>query len=65
MAVDEPLCADTLRKAALMARSRAKLAKRRYQDGMARLGAVRALEQLAADLEATADYEDGRRRPKR
>jgi len=50
--------ASTLRKAAEMARLRANDAPRRYEDGMARLGAQRALDQLVRDLDATADHED-------
>jgi len=58
---ESPLDAATLRKAAELARLRANRAPRRHEDGMARLGAQRALDQLARDLEATADHEDRKR----
>jgi hypothetical protein len=47
---------ETLRAAAKLARSRAKLLPRHidHRDGMERLGAQRALVQLAVDLEVTA-----------
>lgn len=47
---------DTLRKIAALARSRARLrATMPEGEPVARLGAQRALEQLAKDLEASAD----------
>lgn len=58
---DEPPQPDpeTLRIVARLARSRALLPRAvDHRDGMARLGAQRALEQLAVDLEATADELD-------
>ena len=54
-----PADAGTLRLVADLARSRAQRdAKDHGKDGMYRLGAQRALEQLAKDLEASADEED-------
>lgn len=49
----------TLRKVARLARSRAEMTARDsdgHRDGLERLGALRALEQLARDLEVTADH---------
>lgn len=66
---DEPPQPDpeTLRIVARLARSRARLPRSvDHRDGLIRLGAQRALEQLAVDLEATADElgrgEDGKTR---
>lgn len=48
---------ETLRKVAKLARSRAKPPRSvDKRDGLMRLGAERALEQLAADLEVMADH---------
>jgi hypothetical protein len=48
---------ETLRKVAKLARSRAR-PPRQYDhgDGLERLGAERALEQFARDLEVSADH---------
>jgi hypothetical protein len=49
--------AETLRAVARLARSRAKpLRKYDGRDGLERLGAAAALEQLAADLELSAEH---------
>lgn len=51
--------ATTIRAVAGLARKRAERGSSAvYQDGMARLGARRALEQLATDLEISADELD-------
>jgi len=55
---ESPLDATTLRRAAALARQRAERASWRHEDGMARLGAQRALDLLVRDLDATADHED-------
>lgn len=48
--------AETVRAVADLARKRAQLRERFTEgDGMMRLGAARALRQLAADLDASAD----------
>jgi hypothetical protein len=62
MTLDDPLCADTLHKAASLARMGANAGPRRLPDGMAHLGARSARSALFADVEATADQEDQRRR---
>jgi hypothetical protein len=51
---------ETLRAAAKLARMRAERGggSAAREDGMARLGAARALNQLAADLDVTADEFD-------
>lgn len=51
---------ETLRAAAKLARMRAERGggSAAREDGMARLGASRALHQLAADLDVTADEFD-------
>jgi len=48
--------AETLRAVAKLCRSRAHAACAAKGDGMARLGAERAMEQLAKDLEASAPH---------
>lgn len=53
---------DTLLAVAKLARGRAKLRRERpdsADDGMARLGAERALEQFAKDLEVSAQHCSG------
>ena len=51
---------ETLRAVAKLARSRAAMQDRfdlmAHKDGLERVGAKRALQQLAADLEASADH---------
>ena len=48
---------ETLRAVAKLARNRAKPPRHYdHRDGLERLGAERALEQLARDLEASADH---------
>lgn len=48
---------ETLRKVAKLARSRARPPRQYdHRDGLERLGAERALEQLAKDLEVSADH---------
>lgn len=55
--------AETIRTVAELARQRAERGTSAAQgDGMARLGASRALLQLAADLDVTADHIDHPRR---
>lgn len=57
--------ADTLRTVAKLARSRANPPRHYdHRDGMERLGAQRALEQLAKDLEVSADHCGKQRGPK-
>lgn len=55
---------ETIRTVAKLARSRADHAggSAAREDGMARLGASRALRQLAVDLEVTADEFDRTRK---
>lgn len=58
--------AETIRTVAKLARKRAERGtSAAHGDGMARLGASRALLQLAADLEVTADHIDRPRRARR
>ncbi len=48
---------ETLRKVTNLSQSRAQPPRQHgYRDGMARLGAQRALDQLATDLEIMADH---------
>ncbi|KTE04100.1 hypothetical protein ATE68_00050 [Sphingopyxis sp. H038] len=55
---------ETMRTVARLARSRAERGSAAaHGDGLERLGAARALRQLAADLEASADAADRRPRP--
>lgn len=58
--------AETIRTVAKLARARAERGSSAARgDGMARLGASRALLQLAVDLEVSADHIDRPRRPRR
>ena len=57
---------ETLRAAARLARARSALPRSvDHRDGLERLGARRALEQLAKDLDVTADHEERRERKSR
>ncbi len=59
-----PMDSETMRTVARLARSRAERGSAAaHGDGLERLGAARALRQLAADLEASADAADRLPRP--